>query len=123
MADLVRGDHQLRWAVERIGAEAHEIAELDLLDELERSDTHVLRFAGSARAEAVRLLGGHGPDPRIRLGLSKNAHDGQLRVAAEQSVQRWRALAEHPATGGRDRVACEVLVRSAEGLLTAVRSR
>jgi hypothetical protein len=123
MTDLVRGDHQLRWAVERIGAEAHEIAELDLLDELERSDTRVLRFAGSAGAEAVRLLGGHGTDPRIRLGLSEHAHDGQLRVAAEQTVQRWRARAEHPATGGRDRVACEVLVRSAEGLLTAVRSQ
>jgi hypothetical protein len=122
MTDLVRGDHQLRWAVERIGAEAHEIAELDLLDELERSDSRVLRFAGSAAAEALRLLGGHGADPRIRLGLPENADDVQLRMAAEQMVQQWRARAEHPATGGRDRAACEVLVRSAEGLLTAVRT-
>jgi len=123
MADLVRGDHPLRWAVERIGAEAHEIAELDLLDELERSDTRVLRFAGSAGQEAIRLLGGHGADPRIRLGLPEQTDDGQLQIAAEQAVLAWRARAEHPATGGRDRAACEVLVRSAEGLLTAVRSR
>ncbi|HEV7651035.1 MAG TPA: hypothetical protein VGP26_23050 [Actinophytocola sp.] len=123
MTDLVRRDHPLRWAVERIGAEAHEIAELDLLDELERSDTRVLRFAGSAGAEAVRLLGGHGADPRVRLGLPEDADEARLRTAAEQVVRQWRARAEHPATGGRDRAACEVLVRSAEGLLTAERTR
>jgi hypothetical protein len=120
--DLVRGDHPLRWAVERIGAEAHEITELDLLDELERGDSRLLRGVDGAATDARRLLGGHGADPASRLDLPEGAGVGQLRAAAEHAARRWRAHAEHPATGGRDRAACEVLVRTAEGMLRAGRT-
>lgn len=123
MTDLVRADHPLGGAVERIRAEAHEIKELDLVDELERGESRLLRSAGPTVVDAVRLLGGYGADPRARLALAPDADDGQVRASAEQAVQRWRALAEHPATGGRDRAACEVLVRSAEGILKAGRTR
>jgi hypothetical protein len=123
VTELVGQDHPMRWAVERIGAEAHEITELDLLDEIERGDTRLLRTAGDAVADAVRLLGSSGADPRARLGLAGDAGDDQVRAAAERAVRRWRAHAEHPATGGQDRAACEVLVRTAEGMLRAGRTR
>jgi hypothetical protein len=115
MAELVRAlpeDHRLRWAVDRILVDAHEFAELDLLDDLERGG--LLRGVASA---AARLLGGDGVDPSTRLGLSAGATAAQIRAAANDAVARWRAHGEHPATGGRDRAACEILVRTAEGLL------
>ncbi|WP_053723129.1 hypothetical protein [Saccharothrix sp. NRRL B-16348] len=115
MAGLVRalpGDHPLRWAVERVGVDAHEFAELDLLDDLDRSA--LLRGVASS---AARLLGADGVDPRSRLGLPENAATAEITSTARAEVARWRAHAEHPATGGRDRAACEVLVRTAEGLL------
>lgn len=117
ITELVAGlpsDHPLRWEVDRTGAQAHEIAELDLLDELERGNSRLLR---GVDMDAARLLGAHGTDARTRLGLAANADDGQIRVAAERAAVAWRAHAEHPATGGRDRMACEVLARTAEGLL------
>ncbi|MFE2752228.1 hypothetical protein ACFXGA_09500 [Actinosynnema sp. NPDC059335] len=115
MTGLVRalpGDHRLRWAVERVGVDAHEFVELDLLDDLERGD--LLRGVASP---AARLLGAHGADPRSRLGLPASATAAEVVSRAGDEVTRWRAHAEHPATSGRDRVACEVLVRTAEGLL------
>jgi hypothetical protein len=115
MTDLVRTlpkDHHLRWAVDRIGADTHEFAELDLLDDLTRGG--VLRGLTTA---AARLLGADGMDPRARLGLLPTTTDAQVATAARDAVTRWRAHGEHPAVGGRDRAACEVLVRTAEGLL------
>ena len=115
MTDLVRGlpsDHQLRWAVERVAVDAHEFAELDLLDELAQGG----RLRGVASA-AARLLGADGLDPRSRLGLPQDAPDVVVTAAARDAVARWRAHTEHPATSARDRTACQVLVRTAEGLL------
>jgi hypothetical protein len=115
MTDLVRAlpkDHQLRWAVDRLGADTHEFAELDLLDDLTRGV--VLRGLTTA---AARLLGVDGMDPRARLGLLSTTTDDQVATAARDAITRWRAHGEHPAVGGRDRAACEVLVRTAEGLL------
>ncbi|MGW1680185.1 hypothetical protein [Saccharopolyspora sp. NPDC002376] len=115
MRDLVGrlpADHQLRWAVEQVAADAHEFAELDLLDELESG--RVLRGVSTA---AARLLGADGIDPRSRLGLPADAPDEDVLVAARAAVSGWRAHAEHPVAGRRDRAACEVLVRTAEGLL------
>ena len=115
MTDLVRAlpkDHHLRWAVDRLGADTHEFAELDLLDDLTRGV--VLRGLTTA---ATRLLGADGMDPRARLGLLSTTTDDQVATAARDAITRWRAHGEHPAVGGRDRAACEVLVRTAEGLL------
>jgi hypothetical protein len=115
-------DHPLRWSIDRIGADTHEIAELDLLDDLERGDTRLLRGAGrDAADDAARLLGAYGTEPRARLGLPPDAADDQVRDAADQEVRRWRAHAERPGTGGRDSAACEVLARTAEGMLSTER--
>jgi hypothetical protein len=113
------GDDQLWWALDRVGAEAGEIAELDLLDELERGE---IRLLGGVGVDAARLLGSHGTDPKARLGLPHGAGDAQVRAAAEDTVRRWRAHAEHPVTSTRDRQACEVLVRTAESILRAERT-
>jgi hypothetical protein len=116
-------DHSLWWSFDRIGAEAHEIAELDLLDELERGDPRLLRSVDrGCTADALQLLGARGTDPRARLGLAVDAADVEVRAAASGAVELWRSRAERPATGGRDRAACEVLVRTAEGLFSGVRT-
>jgi hypothetical protein len=116
-AELVRTlpeGHPLRWAVDRARAEAHEIAELDLLDALGGDDPRLLR---GLSVDAVRLLGAHGTSVRTRLDLPQDAGTDQIRTAARDAATRWRVHAEHPATGGRDRMACEVLARTAEGIL------
>lgn len=105
-------DHPLRWAVERVRVDAHEFAELDLLDALSRDG--LLRGVAPA---AARLLGADGVDPRSRLALPPGATSAEVAVTAREAIAHWRAHAEHPAVGGRDRAACEVLVRTAEGLL------
>ncbi|MET0136363.1 MAG: hypothetical protein ABW215_22490, partial [Kibdelosporangium sp.] len=107
-------DHPMRWALDRLSVESHEITELDLLDDLERADAHLLR---GAAVEAVRLLGAHGATARARLGLPENADDEQVRAAARHAVARWRAYGDRSATGASDRFACEVLVRTSEGIL------
>ncbi|RRO18304.1 hypothetical protein EIL87_08720 [Saccharopolyspora rhizosphaerae] len=112
-------DHPLRWAVDRIAAEAHEITELDLLDELLSGETRVLRGVAE---DAARLLGAEGADPRSRLGLEPEVNDEQVRVAAQRAACRWRAHAVRPTTSGRDASVCEVLVRTAEGLLSEGRN-
>ncbi|MEB3367749.1 hypothetical protein [Saccharopolyspora mangrovi] len=109
-------DHPLRWSVDRIAAESHEITELDLLDELLGGETRLLRGVAE---EAARLLGAEGADPRSRLGLEPEANDEQVRVAAQRAANRWRAHAVRPITGGRDASVCDVLVRTAEGLLSS----
>jgi hypothetical protein len=110
--DLPSAD-PLRWAADQVGAGTHEIAELDLLDDLARGE--LLR--GPA-ADAARLLGANGRDARTRLSLPPTAGDEEVQDAADQAVRRWRAHAERPGAGGRERAACEVLARTAEGMLT-----
>ncbi len=105
-------DHLLRTAVEQVAADAHEFAELDLLDDVARG-----RALRGDAAEAARLLGAVGVDARSRLGLAAAATHAEVTAAALDVVNRWRTQAGHAATGGRDRAACEVLVRTAEGLL------
>ncbi|OLR93332.1 thioesterase domain-containing protein [Actinokineospora bangkokensis] len=115
IADLVRAlppEDPVRWHAERVRVEAHDVAELDLLDDLDRG-----AFPNPAhRAEALRLLGTRGTDPRTRLGLPPSTPDAQVRAAAAEAAGRWRTLAEHPASTARTRRACETLIRTCEGI-------
>ena len=123
LASRLPREHPVRWSLDRIAAGSHEFAELDLLDELEHGDPRPLTGVdGDTVAGALLLLGGRGTDPRVRLGLSADATDEQVRAAALRAAELWRARADRPATGGRDRAACAVLVRTAEGLVNAVRN-
>lgn len=114
LVSTLPADHPLRWGLDRVATQAHEIAELELLDDLEGGDPRLLRRVG---ADAMRLLGAHGRDPRTRLGLPAHASDDEVGAAAEAAARRWRAYAARATTGGRDRAASETLVRTAEGLL------
>ncbi|MCG8920230.1 hypothetical protein L6E12_31120 [Actinokineospora sp. PR83] len=105
-------NHPLRWSVEQVRVEAHDIAELDLLDDITRGVVPLR----ADRAAALRLLGAHGLAARTRLGLSADAPADRVHAAAQAAADRWRAHAEHPATGARARHACEVLIRTCEGL-------
>ena len=107
-----------RWAVDQLESEAHEVTELDLLDEILAGE---LRLRKGLAEDAARLLGAWGSDPRARLGLHATDDDQQVRAAAEDAVQRWRVEAGGPGLGGRNAMTCEVLVRTAEGLLNAAR--
>lgn len=106
---------RLSGAVEAIEAGAHEFAEARLLN------------AVRARMVAVeiddateRLLGASGTDARSRLDLPPVAADGDVRAAATEALQRWRAAAESPLSTQDDRQFARVLVRSCEGILSAV---
>lgn len=116
LARTLPDSHPVRWEVDRIRAEAHELAELDLLDALESGDPRLLR---DLAVDAVRLLGAHGTSPQARLGLPEDASAARIHAAATRAATHWRAQAQ--STGGRDRQACEILARTAEGLLGATR--
>ncbi|GAA3677815.1 hypothetical protein GCM10022267_75800 [Lentzea roselyniae] len=110
-------NHPLVHEVERITATAHEIVELELLDELEWEAPSPNWFGPlEVCAEAVQLLGAFGTSPNQRLGLTPSADAAQLCTAAWQAASRWRARGEHLTAGPRVRAACEVLVRTCEGI-------
>ncbi|MFP5069516.1 ATP-binding protein [Pseudonocardia nantongensis] len=109
-----RGTERLRYRIERLRAEAHELVEIELAD--------VLRTAGPVlprddRAAADRLLGACGAGPRARLGLPDDAGSDEVRRAAERELHRWQRLAGHPGATGPVRDAAQVLVRTCEHLL------
>ncbi|MCX2730459.1 hypothetical protein OOZ19_09415 [Saccharopolyspora sp. NFXS83] len=112
-------EHPLRWEVDQLATEAHEITELDLLDELLAGEVRLHNGVGE---EAARLLGACGTDPRTRLALDAAADEEQVCAAAQREVLRWRAQAGAVGFGGRNAVLCEVLVRTAEGLLSSART-
>ncbi len=108
---------RLRYRLEQVRSEAHELAEIDLLDEL-RSGTLPLTF--DERQVAEELLGAAGTGPRTRFGLGANADIGEVRQAAGQQLARWQRRAAHPATTRAVRDAAEVLVRTCEEVLAQV---
>jgi hypothetical protein len=97
---------RLRYQLEQIRSEAHELAEIDLLDEV-RSGTLALTF--DERQVAEELLGGAGTEPRARFGLGANASTDEVRQAGCQQLARWQRRASHPATTRAVRDAAEWL--------------
>ncbi|MCE0768537.1 dynamin family protein [Pseudonocardia kujensis] len=100
--------------VERVRAEAHEFAEIALLDAV-RSGAVPLSPDEASGAEL--LLGASGTDARSRLGLAADAGPEQVRKAAADQHLRWQLRAEHPASPREVRQAARLLVRSCEGIL------
>ncbi|WP_433508162.1 dynamin family protein [Pseudonocardia halophobica] len=100
--------------VERVRAEAHEFAEIALLDAV-RSGAVPLSPDEAAAAEL--LLGAAGTDARARLGLAADAGPEQVRKAAADQHLRWQLRAEHPGSPREVGQAARLLVRSCEGIL------
>ncbi|MCE3554320.1 dynamin family protein [Pseudonocardia sp. RS11V-5] len=100
--------------VERVRVEAHEFAEIALMDAV-RSGAVPLSPDEASGAEL--LLGAAGTDARSRLGLAADAAPEQVRKAAADQHLRWQLRAEHPASSREIRQAARLLVRSCEGIL------
>jgi signal transduction histidine kinase len=110
---------RLRYQLERIRSQAHELTEIDLLDVLR---TGTLPLTAEERQVAEGLLGASGAEPRARLGLRSDANSREVRQAAELQLDRWQRRASHPASTRGVRDAAEVLVRTCEELLAQVGS-
>jgi signal transduction histidine kinase len=109
----------LRYQVEQIRAETHELSEIDLLDELRSG---ALPFTAEEHRLAEQLLGAAGSELTARLGLPADAEIAQLHQAAGQQLVRWQRRASHPASTRAVRDAAEVLVQTCERLLKQVGS-
>ena len=109
----------MRYQLEQIRSQAHELTEIDLLDVL-RSGT--LPLTAEERQVAEGLLGASGAEPRARLGLRFDADSREVRQAAELQLAQWQRRASHPASTRGVRDAAEVLVRTCEELLAQVGS-
>ncbi len=116
-AAAVLGDHDLAVAVERVGANTHELAEATLLEALRRGE---LGFDEAAAASATRLLGDQGDRLAARAGVDEGADAGTLRAALVDEHARWQRRGAHPLASHTEAAAAAVLVRTCEGLLAAL---
>ncbi|MEU6699189.1 ATP-binding protein [Pseudonocardia sp. NPDC046786] len=105
----------LRYRIEQLRAGAHELVEVELTEIL-RDGGAVL--PGQVREAAERMLGGHGTDPRDRLGLPADADADAIGRAAAEELLRWQRRAAHPASTGTVRDIALVVVRVCERILT-----
>lgn len=105
---------RLCYQLERIRAGAHQLTEIDLIDELQSG---TVQLAGDERRVAEELLGAAGAQPWARLGLAADADTGEVRRAARTALVRWQRRAAHPASTRATRQVAEVLVRTCEELL------
>lgn len=104
----------LSTATEQLSAGTHEFEEVRLLSALRVGSIEVRQ---ERAAELDRLLGGSGHSASARLGLSEDADDEEIRMAALESLGTWQRLAEHPLSGRQLKVAARAAVRTLEGLV------
>ena len=117
---LLRGGDRggpLARELERILAGAHEFTELRLLGALRAGTTGLPR---ALVTDAERLLGDGGGTPAARLGLPPGAPPPHLRDAAFGALERWRRHAVNPMLPRTATDACQVVVRSCEGMLAGL---
>lgn len=104
----------LRWQVDHLTAGSHELVEDVLLDEVAR---------GTAPAviddEGARLIGKHGGDKRVRLGLPESATAASIEDATDARFKRWTSIASRPGLDRSSREAAEVVLSSTTRLLMA----
>lgn len=106
------GSQDLRAAVERVEAGAHELAELRLLHLLL---TGAVQLPGDLREEVARMTAGG--DPAERLGLPADTDRAAERTEALRRLEDWRIRAAHPLTDRTTADACEIVAQSYERLL------
>ncbi|MCG7634504.1 dynamin family protein [Gordonia McavH-238-E] len=108
------GARDVRASVRRELADVHGFRELRLLGTIRAGGVDL---PPDQAAEITRLIGGSGIDPAVRLGLPPTADLYALRDAAIEAARVWRARAGHPLLGPASASACQVAVRSAEGIV------
>jgi len=112
----VDGTDEVQREIERILAGAHGFTELRVLSSLRAGQ---IDAKPEVADELERLLGSNGAAPARRLGLPDDATPDTVRATAAEAVERWRRRAENPLTTHDLRVACDVVVRTCEGLVAA----
>ena len=109
-----QNDADVRREIERILAGAHELVELDLLDQLRR-----LELPGFDQDGLMRLLGSEGPAAHARLDVSMSASPNEIAAKAGDLLGMWRRHAEHPLAGADAVLAARAACRTCEGLLAS----
>lgn len=105
------GSQNLRAAVERVEAGAHELAELRLLHMLL---TGAVELAEDQTEEVARLTAGG--DPAERLGLPGDTGREAERTEVLRRLEDWRIRAAHPLTDRTTADACEIIAQAYERL-------
>ncbi|MEM7143479.1 MAG: dynamin family protein [Actinomycetota bacterium] len=111
---VTQNDPDARGDIERIAAGAHELVELDLIDDLRRG-----RGGPLDRASLVRLFGGQGATAGHRLGLDAHADSTSVRQAATDALRRWQREAENPLASPEVVTVARAAIRTCEGLVVA----
>lgn len=106
---------RLSAELERIEAQAHELAELRLLEAVVSGDLGVTPVE---RLEVERLV--EDGIPARRLGANPSMPAARLREAAAGRAMYWRERAQNPVLPPRDRALLEVAARSYEGIYAAL---
>jgi hypothetical protein len=104
----------LASSVERVEADAHELAELRLLLAVRRGG---IALGEEEQVEVDRLVARSGLPARQRLDLDPAAEAGAVTAAVADAVERWRRRAEQPLAEPGLVAAAQVVVRSYEGML------
>ena len=112
--DVAQTDPAAVRDIERITAGAHELTELGLIDELRR-----VALPRIDQAALIRLLGGDGTAPGDRLGLGPAPSPTDVRVRANEELQRWRSEAENPLATPDVAYVAQAASRTCEGLIAA----
>lgn len=106
--------------LEQLFASAHEIAELRALGSIRLG---LVEADAELLSEAERLLGGNGHANHRRLALLDTATDEQLHERAQECLDTWQRRAEHPLTDQHLVSLCRIVVRSCEGVISALLAR
>jgi hypothetical protein len=112
-ADPIPAAGKLREQIERIRANAHELAEIRLLTELR---TGQVPAPPEESAQMERLLGGEGTATATRLGLPEDAPPDDIAAAIGREHTRWRRVGDNRFTDPVLARAAAVLQRTCEGL-------
>jgi hypothetical protein len=117
-ASPLPGDERLRAELERVRLAAHDLAELELLARLRTVDGPL---PDELRDEAARLLGAEGESAEQRLGLPPDSTSpAELRLAAENTLERWRTARDDPFAERASVDAIDVVLRSCELVLAGL---
>jgi len=108
-------DH-LRARAERIVSAAHSFEEVRLLDQLRGGG---LQLSADRSLELDRIVGGSGHDAARRLGLAPKAAPADVSDAAQDALERWQRIAEHPMSSRAVQLGARTAIRTLEGLLSS----
>jgi hypothetical protein len=100
--------------LERVEADAHELAEVRLLVALR---TGGVELHDDEVEEVERLVERSGLPPVERLGLDAGTPDDEVRQISRSRVEHWRRRAEHPLASRATVDAAGIVMRSYEGML------